>query len=75
MGRDLRLNPVQDGKPLNYFVYPYVGGLMARNTATYHWHFRLPTRARQSQRNNESALARAGTAVTGIGDGGPVGRG
>jgi transglutaminase-like putative cysteine protease len=24
MGRDLRLNPVQDGKPLNYFVYPYV---------------------------------------------------
>jgi transglutaminase-like putative cysteine protease len=24
MGRDLRLNPVQEGKPLNYFVYPYV---------------------------------------------------
>ncbi len=24
MGRDLRLNPGQDGKPLNYFVYPYV---------------------------------------------------
>ncbi len=24
MGRDLRLNPTQDGKPLNYFVYPYV---------------------------------------------------
>ncbi len=24
MGRDLRLNPQQDGKPLNYFVYPYV---------------------------------------------------
>jgi transglutaminase-like putative cysteine protease len=24
MGRDLRLNPLQDGKPLNYFVYPYV---------------------------------------------------
>jgi transglutaminase-like putative cysteine protease len=24
MGRDLRLNPPQDGKPLNYFVYPYV---------------------------------------------------
>jgi hypothetical protein len=24
MGRDLRLNPSQDGKPLNYFVYPYV---------------------------------------------------
>jgi transglutaminase-like putative cysteine protease len=23
-GRDLRLNPGQDGKPLNYFVYPYV---------------------------------------------------
>jgi transglutaminase-like putative cysteine protease len=23
MGRDLRLNPPQDGKPLNYFVYPY----------------------------------------------------
>jgi hypothetical protein len=22
-GRDLRLNPPQDGKPLNYFVYPY----------------------------------------------------
>jgi transglutaminase-like putative cysteine protease len=24
MGRDLRLDPAQDGKPLNYFVYPYV---------------------------------------------------
>jgi transglutaminase-like putative cysteine protease len=24
MGRDLRLNPAQDGRPLNYFVYPYV---------------------------------------------------
>ncbi len=24
MGRDLRLNPPQNGKPLNYFVYPYV---------------------------------------------------
>lgn len=24
MGRDLRLSPSQDGKPLNYFVYPYV---------------------------------------------------
>ena len=24
MGRDLRLSPPQDGKPLNYFVYPYV---------------------------------------------------
>jgi transglutaminase-like putative cysteine protease len=24
MGRDLRLSPQQDGKPLNYFVYPYV---------------------------------------------------
>jgi transglutaminase-like putative cysteine protease len=24
MGRDLKLNPPQDGKPLNYFVYPYV---------------------------------------------------
>jgi len=24
MGRDLRLNPAQDSKPLNYFVYPYV---------------------------------------------------
>jgi transglutaminase-like putative cysteine protease len=24
MGRDLRLNPPQTGKPLNYFVYPYV---------------------------------------------------
>jgi transglutaminase-like putative cysteine protease len=24
MGRDLRLNPPQDGKPRNYFVYPYV---------------------------------------------------
>ncbi len=23
-GRDLRLDPPQDGKPLNYFVYPYV---------------------------------------------------
>jgi len=24
MGRDLRLDPPQQGKPLNYFVYPYV---------------------------------------------------
>lgn len=24
MGRDLRLSPPQQGKPLNYFVYPYV---------------------------------------------------
>ena len=24
MGRDLELNPKQNGKPLNYFVYPYV---------------------------------------------------
>jgi transglutaminase-like putative cysteine protease len=24
LGRDLHLNPPQDGKPLNYFVYPYV---------------------------------------------------
>jgi transglutaminase-like putative cysteine protease len=24
MGRDLRMNPAQDGKVLNYFVYPYV---------------------------------------------------
>ena len=24
MGRDLHLSPPQDGKPLNYFVYPYV---------------------------------------------------
>jgi hypothetical protein len=24
MGRDLQLNPTQNGKPLNYFVYPYV---------------------------------------------------
>lgn len=24
MGRDLQLNPAQAGKPLNYFVYPYV---------------------------------------------------
>ena len=24
MGRDLELNPKQEGKPLNYFVYPYV---------------------------------------------------
>jgi hypothetical protein len=24
IGRDLRLNPPQDGKPLNYFDYPYV---------------------------------------------------
>ena len=24
MGRDLKLSPSQNGKPLNYFVYPYV---------------------------------------------------
>ena len=24
MGRDSRLNPAQNGKPLDYFIYPYV---------------------------------------------------
>jgi transglutaminase-like putative cysteine protease len=24
VGRDIKLNPAQDGEPLNYFVYPYV---------------------------------------------------
>jgi hypothetical protein len=24
LGRDLELNPKQDGKPLNYFIYPYI---------------------------------------------------
>jgi transglutaminase-like putative cysteine protease len=35
MGRDLRLNPSQEGKPLNYFVYPYVevGGQEFPNVA------------------------------------------
>ena len=35
MGRDLRLNPVQDGAPLNYFVYPYVevGGKKYENVS------------------------------------------
>jgi len=36
MGRDLELNPKQDGKPLNYFVYPYVevGGKEYSNVST-----------------------------------------
>ena len=36
MGRDLRLNPAQQGKPLNYFVYPYVevDGLEYANVST-----------------------------------------
>jgi hypothetical protein len=24
VGRDIMLNPKQDGAPLNYFIYPYV---------------------------------------------------
>ena len=34
-GRDLKLNPAQDGPPLNYFVYPYVeiGGKEFPNVA------------------------------------------
>jgi len=36
MGRDLELSPKQDGKPLNYFVYPYVevGGKEYSNVST-----------------------------------------
>jgi hypothetical protein len=36
MGRDLELNPKQNGKPLNYFVYPYVevGGKEYPNVST-----------------------------------------
>jgi transglutaminase-like putative cysteine protease len=36
MGRDLVLNPKQDGEPLNYFVYPYVeiGGKAYPNVST-----------------------------------------
>jgi hypothetical protein len=36
MGRDLELSPKQDGKPLNYFVYPYVeiGGKEYPNVST-----------------------------------------
>jgi len=36
MGRDLELTPKQGGKPLNYFVYPYVevGGKEYSNVAT-----------------------------------------
>jgi hypothetical protein len=36
MGRDLVLNPKQDGEPLNYFVYPYVevGGREFPNVST-----------------------------------------
>lgn len=35
-GRDLKLNPRQEGKPLNYFVYPYVevGGREYPNVST-----------------------------------------
>jgi transglutaminase-like putative cysteine protease len=35
LGRDLKLNPSQDGEPLNYFVYPYVeiGGKPYSNVA------------------------------------------
>ena len=36
LGRDLELSPKQDGKPLNYFVYPYVevGGKEYPNVST-----------------------------------------
>jgi len=36
LGRDLELNPKQDSKPLNYFVYPYVevGGKEYSNMST-----------------------------------------
>ncbi|HXM21803.1 MAG TPA: transglutaminase domain-containing protein [Terriglobales bacterium] len=36
MGRDLELSPKEDGKPLNYFVYPYVevGGKEYPNVST-----------------------------------------
>jgi hypothetical protein len=36
LGRDLMLNPKQDGEPLNYFVYPYVevGGRAFPNVST-----------------------------------------
>ncbi len=36
MGRDLELSPKQEGKPLNYFVYPYVevGGKEYANVST-----------------------------------------
>lgn len=36
VGRDLELNPHQEGKPLNYFVYPYVevGGKEYSNVST-----------------------------------------
>jgi transglutaminase-like putative cysteine protease len=36
IGRDLELSPKQDGKPLNYFVYPYVeaGGKEYANVST-----------------------------------------
>ena len=39
MGRDLMLNPKQDGEPLNYFVYPYVeiGGKVYPNVSTAFW--------------------------------------
>ena len=35
VGRDLRLNPAQEGEPLNYFIYPYVevGGKAYPNVA------------------------------------------
>ena len=36
IGRDLELNPRQQGKPLNYFIYPYVeqGGKEFQNVST-----------------------------------------
>lgn len=36
VGRDLELNPKQNGKPLNYFIYPYVevGGKEYSNVST-----------------------------------------
>ena len=48
MGRDLRLNPRRKGKPLNYFVYPYVevDGQEFANVIT--WLFRSPTRGQPS---------------------------
>ncbi|MGA7924842.1 MAG: hypothetical protein WCA20_02475 [Candidatus Sulfotelmatobacter sp.] len=53
MGRDLRLNPPQQDKPLNYFVYPYAD--VDGDIRTWPWPSRSPTRG---HRRHATARAR-----------------
>lgn len=72
-GRDLRLNPAEQGEPLNYFIYPYaeVGGKPYGQLQT-HFAFRdlpKPRLAGASHRDNRRPIARA---ETGLGSAGSV---